>query len=97
MMTTDERNAILDLAQGNPGALRVLADASQLEGFSKLMSNLKDAQAYGPRIWLLFKDINKENLGAFIQSSDSIAPLLNEHPSVKTEWDFYESASQATP
>ena len=88
-MTIEERDAILDLAKGNPGALRVLADASQLAGFPKLMSNLKEAQAYGARIWLLFKDINQEDLAAFIQSSDYITNLLDEHPRVKAEWDSY--------
>lgn len=89
-MTTEEKESILDLAQGNPGALRVLADASQLDGFDKLITNLKSTHAYGPRIWLLFKDINKEDLGSFVQSSDYIANLLDQHPQVKAEWDYYE-------
>lgn len=96
-MTTNEHDAIFDLAQGNPGALRILLQVSQTGDLPRVLSNLRDAKAYGPRIWLLYKDINGEDLPAFMQSSEDIMKLLEQYPSVKTEWDYYESSIPTAP
>ena len=62
--------AILKLAGGNPGALRVCAeimkrgmeiDPKDMGGFGALMS-MDSLGIYGSRIWLLYEDVCRENL-----------------------------------
>ncbi len=85
----ETRKGCKKLARGNPGAISVLAKVAKVGNLAEVLSNLKTAQAYGPRIWLLYKDIHDMDVSAFIHSADQIANLLDENPSVKREWDYY--------
>jgi len=67
-MTTQD--VVLTLVEGNPGALRVcleiLADNTtdldnSLGGFGVLLS-LDTLHIYGSRIWMLYKDVCKQNI-----------------------------------
>ena len=85
----ETRKGCKKLARGNPGVISVLAKVAKVGNLAEVLSNLKTAQAYGPRIWLLYKDIHDMDVSAFIHSADQIADLLDENPSVKREWDYY--------
>ena len=62
--------SIMKLAEGNPGAMRVCSeimkngekiDPQGMGGFGSLLS-IDSLGIYGSRIWLLYKDICRENL-----------------------------------
>lgn len=61
------QDMIVKMAEGNPGALRVLCEMSQargVAGFSHLL-DLDDMNIRGPQIWVGFKDYCREDLGKF--------------------------------
>ena len=67
--TDDARSGIVKLAEGNPGALRVLCELFKASptvdlestGFAPLVW-LDTWEVYGPHIWLLYKDICGEDI-----------------------------------
>ena len=69
-LTDNLVEAVYKLTEGNPGATRVCAelmmntedyDVDAPHGFLKLMS-LETLEIYGSRIWMLYKDVCKENI-----------------------------------
>ena len=71
-LTDNAQTAIAKLSEGNPGALSVCIaifnqgatidpDAGALGGFGPLLS-LDTMGIYGPRIWMLYKDVCAEDL-----------------------------------
>lgn len=68
-------NVIMKLADGNPGAMRVCMDllneAERIDtddimgGFGSLLM-LDSEEVYGPQIWMLYKDVCKEQLWEMI-------------------------------
>lgn len=65
------QSAVIKMAEGNPGALRVcmelLTKGAQIDpddwagGFGNLLS-LDTLAAYGPRIWMLYKNVCGQDL-----------------------------------
>ena len=70
-LTDSVMDAIMKLSEGNPGAMTVCIELlekggkidpdSALGGFGELLS-LDTLGIYGSHIWMLFKDVCKENL-----------------------------------
>jgi hypothetical protein len=67
-------DAIVAMADGNPGALRVMTeilkaggtiDPDAVDGFIHLL-NLDTLRIYGPKIWMLYKDVCGEDLAKTI-------------------------------
>lgn len=62
-LTMSVPDCIINVVDGNPGALRVcmnLLENNEL-GFADLL-HLDDMEIYGSDIWLCYKDICRENL-----------------------------------
>lgn len=70
-LTDSVQDAVIKLSDGNPGALRVCMEilqkgelidpASALGGFGALLT-FDTFEIYGSKIWMLYKDVCKENL-----------------------------------
>jgi len=65
--------ALMKLSEGNPGAMSVLMemmtqaadiDPDDIMGSFGALLHLDSMGIYGPRIWMLYKDVCKENLNA---------------------------------
>ena len=93
-MSPDEMGQALQLARGNPGAITVLAQVAAEGELGRVARDLEAANAHGPCIWLLYKDIHNMDLKAFMESTDQIEALLSEHPTVKKEWDYYQASEE---
>ena len=71
-MTTQD--AIIALSEGNPGALRVSMEllkngknidpeySTELYGDTFFLCLLDEYEIYGPRIWMLYKDVCKQEI-----------------------------------
>lgn len=73
---TDYLEAIKQISEGNPGALRVLMECYQ-RGFLKgqlVIAQLDEKEIYGWQIWELYKDKCGEDLDKFILE---IVPDIN--------------------
>ena len=58
-------DTIVLLSEGNPGALRVLADlAREDHGFMRVL-DVDDMNMRGPQIWVAFKDHCKQDMKTF--------------------------------
>jgi hypothetical protein len=64
-------DAVFALSDGNPGAIKVLTDSMRMHkqidpdsglGDLGLILNLDNFEIYGPRIWMLYKDLCGEDL-----------------------------------
>ena len=69
MGVEDTNNTIVDLGQGNPGAIRVLADVHVQMGideFSSVVQGLRVMKFFGPAIWLCYKDYAGQDLRRFV-------------------------------
>ena len=67
-------DAVVALAEGNPGALTVLKkvlDTDPLEGFFKLL-NFDSFGVYGSKIWMLYKDVCGEDLNKVLSLLDDV-------------------------
>lgn len=67
--------AIVAMSDGNPGAVRVCADvlrsnADGVPGFFRLL-RLDNFAIHGPRIWMLYKDVCREDLGTMLAVLDA--------------------------
>ena len=61
------RDRIIANADGNPGATKVLtAIASNTVDWEHIFDKLENADIRGSEIWVLYKDINKENVESTI-------------------------------
>ena len=57
---------MIALSEGNPGALRVLSDLLGEDGSGFLdVLNCDSKRLYGPRIWMLYKDVCGEDIHRF--------------------------------
>lgn len=63
------REAIYLLSEGNPGAVSVLAKLASV--FPATLILLDDQEIYGSDIWLAYKDISGEDLGALVENLGS--------------------------
>ncbi len=72
---------LLPFIEGNPGAMRVLADLAQkIEGieFWTLVLDLDDMNIRGAQIWVAYKDVCGEDLNALVQRVRDRDPALAE-------------------
>ena len=92
--------AIVKLAEGNPGAARVLAELSQKEdglGFIHCLK-LDDYGIYGARIWMCYKDLCHEdidNLYMLLRNNKLQADIRGKcegDEMFAKEWAYYEVA-----
>ena len=61
------RSRIIYDAAGNPGATKVLTSiAANVVDWDYILSKLENADLRGSEIWVLYKDINKENVEAMV-------------------------------
>lgn len=69
-LTDTTQSAIVKMAEGNPGALSALVDIvnttphvdpDNLFGGIGVIMSLDTLRIYGPRIWMLYKDVCKQN------------------------------------
>lgn len=68
-------DAIAAMSDGNPGAISVLAqvfhgESGGVTGFFRIL-RLDSLGIYGPRIWMLFKDVCREELGVMLKVLDA--------------------------
>lgn len=65
------QNAILTMAEGNPGAITVLGtclkEQGQMDFIIGTLLDLDDMNIRGSQIWIAFKDYCGENLESFIE------------------------------
>ena len=67
-LTATLRDVVIDMSEGNPGALQVLMDLlSDPTGFVLLMT-LDDMNIRGTQVWIAFKDYAKEDMAVFIEA-----------------------------
>ena len=59
------QDAMVDVAQGNPGALTILIGLAQAERYD-LILYLYKAELKGSDLWILYKDENNEDLEQLI-------------------------------
>ena len=73
ILTLDDtvQSALMKLSGGNPGALRVMLqvleqaeriDPDSLGGAAMVLLHLDELGIHGPKIWMLYGDVCKENL-----------------------------------
>jgi len=85
LMTTQKETMVM-MSEGNPGALTVIMQimkADPLEGFMTLL-NLDDMNIRGPQIWLGYKRHCGEDIKKFIECAknrdeDMVATINREH------------------
>ncbi len=71
-MSKTLQDLIVDLAEGNPGALSVLIDIVK-RGRADLLLVLRDHEIRGSQIWTTFKDENGEDLESMMMHLELMA------------------------
>ena len=81
------RETLIELSDGNPGALTVLTDcaAQTPSSFGVIVDKLEEHDIRGSLIWVGYKDICDEELSAFISS------VLREDDDFLEELDEYRN------
>lgn len=64
-LTDNTKDVLVTLAEGNPGALRVLMQLLAGDGGLFDLLHLDDMNIRGTQVWVAFKDFAKEDLAAF--------------------------------
>ena len=70
MVSEDLQKTIIDLSEGNPGAITALATTYRTLGegqFSTLVHHLRQLDFKGPEIWLCWKDYAGQDLYKFFE------------------------------
>ena len=87
----DPMTSIVEMAEGNIGAIRVLTDLCQpdlMMGFMTILG-LDDMNIRGPQIWIAFKDYcgqDIEKLRAVIKARDpAMVAMINERSGIKEQ------------
>ena len=65
---------IFELSQGNPGAIRVMSDGYKIFG-PTFLDRLEFHKLSGPSVWIVFKDICKQDLFAMMIRIADDAPF----------------------
>jgi len=65
-MDMSTKDAIIALAEGNPGAITVLAQMVQDPRGAAAILHLDNLEIYGSKIWVGYKDHCKEDITTFI-------------------------------
>ncbi len=66
---TDPKEIMIELGEGNPGALSVLMQSFTFLGvvdFESFGQKLKDKNLRGSRIWESYKDVHRQDIAAFV-------------------------------
>jgi len=50
-------DAIIKMSEGNPGAISAMAQLLKKTGGVAFLTALDNLETYGPRIWMLYKDV----------------------------------------
>lgn len=61
------RDRIIDLTDGNPGALTVLSKVANEPNSGTLIQILEHHDVRGPEVWKLYKDECDEDIDAFVE------------------------------
>jgi hypothetical protein len=74
------KEKIISMCDGNPGALRVLMDISQIENGIPAIMLMDTAGLKGCKVWLAYKDVCLENYESLIAwvCSDQLPRLIVE-------------------
>ena len=83
-------DVIVELSEGNPGAAVVLGhilnttkviDPDNALGGLGVLLRLDSLEIYGPRIWMLYKDVCKEDIAKFLAviRAEQLGQLFHEH------------------
>ena len=56
---------LIDLSQGNPGALTVLLQIKDTDVLNRVTNALYRNQIVGPSIWIVYKDYCRSNINQF--------------------------------
>lgn len=66
--TNDMKELVVAMAEGNPGAMRVILDLLQGAGGGSFMEVLilDDMNIRGTQVWIAFKDFAKEDMATFV-------------------------------
>lgn len=77
-ISEEVRDKIIDLSQGNPGALTVLIQLFEQYGGEPIRWAEAVEGFRGPEIWLLFKDENGQDIDGFMMdlANDAVVSRL---------------------
>lgn len=67
---------IMELANGNIGALSVINQLSQQKEWEKIMTNLLASKLRGANIWILFKDKNASSINLTVEAILKMKPIV---------------------
>lgn len=98
-LTDTMTDALLKLADGNPGALTVLTKLywKEKEAWIHLLK-LDDYGFYGPKIWLIYKDFLKGDIAKFFdllknnKLHEVIKAELRTNKDFRREWEWGDSS-----
>ena len=98
-------DVITKMVEGNPGALAVLCGVLNRHPNDGLLYILRldTLGIYGPRIWMLMKDVCGEDIEEFDdmlindKTSEAIHRKRIEDAMFAKEWRYYGEKSEATP
>lgn len=95
------QDAILKLAEGNPGAVTVLIALAKQDPFGVVQCfKLDDMKIYGPRIWMLYKNVFRGDIQAlyFTLSHNRLKKVIARKKCIDLrfagEWEYYATKSQ---
>jgi hypothetical protein len=93
------KEIIVILGDGNPGAIKVLAEYIKRHPEACVLGilTLDHKEIYGPRIWMLWKDVCKEDSDVFDSCLNDVHNKLQERidkkikdsPMFGKEWEYY--------
>ena len=96
-LTDSPIEALVKMSEGNPGAATTLGGFLQRQGIVGIIHicKLDDLKIYGPKIWLLWKDLLDCDAEAFDDAlihnkvREIVAKRCAEDERFKKEWDYY--------
>lgn len=95
------KEAVLVMAEGNPGALRALMELATKAGmfWPTPFGRLDEAGVYGSRIWMLYKDIFNYDARAMALALKMLgvpAIITGQNDLYRQEWSAYGGYGKAT-
>jgi len=94
-LTDTVTEAMLKLADGNPGALTVLMQLRHVDNESLIhILKLDDYGYYGPKIWLVYKDFLKGDITKFFdllknnKLQSAVRNELRTNEDFRKEWEW---------
>jgi len=97
-LTDSPQDVFWKLSKGNPGALTVLLEITQIEPPLSFIQTLRfdDLGIYGPRIWMLYKDIFRGKTSAlyFALKHSRLKKVIGRKKLVDIhfakDWEYYQ-------